>query len=222
MAQIAHHTTNQAALEAEEKRLLDSFKLHEFETGVNDSPNSPSQVTDTLFESQVENSPKTGHLPDKVYLQKEEELLGGTFGDPSKLPRREHLDYSQKSDEEYYQQTDHTAEIVIRQEPGPAFANSSFKEGSPIKPDEDGVGNKENPFYWADNPSGDNMSKLVSFNNQTKIKQKLKERQQIAGTASEQRFDRSISKEKTPDHALGRTAHTSTSEKRKLNVYFCK
>lgn len=165
MSQIDPQGKKHADLEAEEKRLLDSFQLHEFEAGVKNSPTSPEQVGETLFESQVENSPQTGSHHDKVYLQKEEELLGGTFGDPRKLPKREHLDYSQKLDEDNYQNTDHTAEIIIRHEPGPAFMNSSFKEGSPIKPEGDNGSNKENPFYWADNPSGDNMSKLVSFIN---------------------------------------------------------
>ena len=154
-------------MEIEEKRLLDSFKLHEMEVGKNDSSALAAKDNETLYESQVE-SPEYLASKRSETLQKEGEILGGTFGDPNKLPKKEHLDYSQKSDEEHMTAKPSEAKPAVRHEPGPAFTNSSFKEGSPNRDGDLTPHLSENPFYWADNNVGDNLDKLVSYIHQVK------------------------------------------------------
>ena len=155
--------SKESDLEAEEKRLLDSFHLHELESKKGDRPVENNTKKQTLVESDLDKNQTESIVQSKVLL-KEGELLDGTFGDPNKLPRREFLDQSQKSEEENHVKDDHKSKTVskIRHEPGPAFTNSSFRDGG-FPTDVDHQTNGENPFYWADNPPGDNMAKLVSY-----------------------------------------------------------
>lgn len=151
-------------MEAEERRLLESFTLHELESRMNANHVDEPKDKEGLCESQVEGEDNEPMIKSKALL-KEGDILDGTFGDPNKLPKRDHLDYSQKSDEENQVLSDPKSKTVaiIRHEPGPAFTNSSFKEGASTK--DDGIqGPSENPFYWADNSPVDNMAKLVSYN----------------------------------------------------------
>lgn len=149
-------------LEVEEKRLLESFHLHELESkkGHREADNNQHG---NIGDSGLDKENHESIVQSKVLL-KEGELLDGTFGDPNKLPRRDFLDYSQKSDEENGPKDDQKSKTVsqIRHEPGPAFTNSSYQEGG-VPNEEEHRANIENPFYWADNPGGDNMAKLVRY-----------------------------------------------------------
>lgn len=155
-------------MDAEEKRLLDSFKLHEAATR---SPHKDKHDQQQLVESVVVDQPPRPATSHAEMLTNEAEELGGTFGDPRKLPERTNLIEANKYDDENdptpRQDQDHEenkeTEPLIRMEPGPAFATSLLREGSPGDHYDPGNGGSENPFHWVDAQSGGNMSKLVGF-----------------------------------------------------------
>ena len=146
--------------EEEEKRLLESFHLHEIESNKKESLPNDSHVNNNLSESQIDKSHSPNTKKENI-LHKEEELLGGTFGDPNNLSKNICYDGSQKSDEENIISSHTFTRNETRHEPGPAFTNSSYKDGSPNQIIDNQTNPSENPFFWADNPSHENMSKLV-------------------------------------------------------------
>lgn len=212
-----------AELEHEEKRLLDSFRMHEMEVGTAENANDDKKLPNTLITNPEEQDEKKEARDfdqvndDKMEksLVKEEDVLGGTFGDPSKVKIHPLLE-SQVVDESEKKENINT-EIKIKTELGPAFMNSSMQDKTPS------TTGKDNPFHWeAPDVCGDNMNKLVCLLlHQNKIKQRLKDRKQEINTASEHRLHRNASsRESSFDEISRRTGLSSHSASRKLRVAF--
>lgn len=163
--QIRDSQRKEIGMEAEENRLLDSFKLHEIEARrlVNETPNA-SNKKESTSDAKEEEELQQSIVQSKVLL-KEGELLDGTFGDPKKMPRPQLFNESLKSEEDNMVVTDPKSKTAgkITHEPGPAFTNSSFKEGWPAPKDSEETKPSDNPFYWADasEEKDNNLSKLV-------------------------------------------------------------
>lgn len=212
-----------AELEQEEKRLLESFRMHEMEVGTVGNDNDDEKLPNTLITNPEEQDEKKesrdiNQVNDENMeksLVKEEEVLGGTFGDPSKV-KIQPLFESQVVDESENKENIDT-DIKIKTEPGPAFMNSSMQDKTPS------TKGKDNPFHWeAPDVCGDNMNKLVCLLlHQNRIKQRLKDRKQEINTASEHRLHRNASsRESSFDEISRRTGLSSHSASRKLRVTF--
>lgn len=157
-----------AELDHEEKRLLESFRMHEIEVArINGNGTAHgAQTTGRVAEGEnreIEGRENSDDGPGKLKeeareksLVKEEEVLGGTFGDPSKLKREELLE-SEVVDPDFDKENKET-DIRIKTEPGPAFMNSSMQDKTPSSKC------KTNPFHWeASEVATDNLSKLVYY-----------------------------------------------------------
>lgn len=157
----------------EERRLMDSFRMHEIEAGLVGSGKRGSRDSSTLekanageqvssTDEQDKNSDQQeDHEKSKTpfiekQLGKEEEVLGGTFGDPAKFPKGQLVESEAVEVDEPIDST--TSNIKTRAEPGPAFLNSSIQEKTPSTED------KGNVFHWgSQEDQTDNMSKLVGL-----------------------------------------------------------
>lgn len=179
-----------ADTEAEEKRLLDSFRLHELEVGHVESERRElveSQAIESLPEPNDKEEHKSGsgkkHKKPSRILDKEEEVLGGTFGNPDKLKEmRKHKNNEAKTEDDINNEDAEFMTPQLKTEPGPAFMNSSMQEQTPKEK------GKNNPFHW-DDSSNSNLDKLVGMGQQ--------ESNQRAAKGQETRVEHSIRTENT-------------------------
>lgn len=143
-------------LETEEKRLLDSFKLHEVEAGRISSEGQVLEESEVIGNQLVGKYRQGEEIAQSKVLEKEEEVLGGTFGDPAKLKdaRGDNIKGHQEEAEDNSDEHEHN--LQMKTEPGPAFMNSMMQDQTPRGKDNE----KDNPFHWED-PSKKNLSKLV-------------------------------------------------------------
>lgn len=160
-----------ADLDAEEKRLLQSFELHELEANHQTRPQHNSQE-DAVDEGRIEENHQLQNSPEVPRSVEEEksdggngnDVLGGTFGNP-KHPEKSHhgvdghhdTEHENNSEENHKQ---YSAEYEVKE--------GSAGEGTPKI---NGESDEANPFHWEQNSGlktqdDDHLSKLVGLCNQ--------------------------------------------------------